>query len=188
MTYNPRKAAQTIAYLTIKNGRAPINVMKAIKLVYLADRESVRRFGFPIQDEVRVSMPHGPVNSRTYEFISGVSNPDEFGWSDFLCDQSNYRVSLANDAINVESLDELSEADINVLDGIWVQFGKMDQWALRDWTHDPGNVPEWEDPGATSKEIPMVRLMRAVGVENPAQQAELVQDYSNIDNLLERLS
>ena len=39
MTYDPRKAAQTIAYLTVKNGRTPLNILKAVKLVYLADRE-----------------------------------------------------------------------------------------------------------------------------------------------------
>jgi uncharacterized phage-associated protein len=188
MTYNPRKAAQTIAYFAIKNGRSPINVLKAIKLLYLADRESIRRFGFPIQDEVRVSMPHGPVNSSTYEYICGVRNPDECGWSDFLRDRSNHRISLANDAIGPDSLDELSEADISVLDGVWDQFGPMDQWTLRDWTHNPSNVPEWEDPGNSSREIPLVRMMRALGVADPERQAELVQDFGDIDRLLLRLS
>ena len=66
MSYDPRKAAQTIAYFSIKNGGKPLHVVRAVKLVYLADRESTARSGFPIQDETRVSMRHGPVNSSTY--------------------------------------------------------------------------------------------------------------------------
>lgn len=188
MTYNPRKAAQTIAYLTLKNDSQPLHVIKAIKLVYLADRESVRLYGFPIQDEVRVSMRHGPVNSSTYEYICGENNPDEFGWSDFLRDRSDHRISLAHDGVTFDVLDELSDADTVVLDQVWGNFGKMGEWELRDWTHNPKNVPEWENPGNSSKEIPMVRLMRAVGVHDPDQQAELVQDYQDIDRLLVRLS
>jgi len=188
MPYNPRKAAQTIAYFAIKNNPAPINVLRAIKLVYLADRESVKKSGFPIQDEVRVSMPHGPVNSETYAFVCGEKNPDECGWSEFLCDRENYTISLANDGVDVKALDELSDADIGVLDQVWKTFGGMDQWALRNWTHDSKNIPEWEDPGSSSKEIPLVRMMRAVGVEDPEQQAKIVQDYSEIDQLFARLS
>lgn len=188
MAYNPRKAAQTIAYFAIKNGREPLNVLKAIKLVYLADRESIRRFGFPIQDEVRVSMPHGPVNSSTLNYASGFKNPNNCGWSDFLRDRENYELSLAHDGVCVNSLDELSDAELSVLDAVWAQFGAMNQWQLRDWTHDPKNVPEWEDPGESSEPIPLVRMMRAVGVEAPEDQAILVQDFSDIDNLLNRLS
>lgn len=176
MTYDPRKAAQTIAYLTIKNGRNPLNVVKAVKLVYLADRESVRRSGFPIQDEPRVSMKHGPVNSNTYAFINGEGDcdPSLCGWSDHLQDRANHRIGLADRDIAVEDLDELSDAELAVLDDVWDQFGAMTQWQLVDWTHQADNVPEWEDPGSTSTIIPLERLMRALGVSEAAQQSALV--------------
>ena len=65
MTYEPKKAAQLIAYLILKSGQDRLYVLKTIKLVYLVDRESIKRFGFPVLDEKRCSMPHGPVNSMT---------------------------------------------------------------------------------------------------------------------------
>jgi len=42
MGYNARKAAETIAYFIIKSETHQIKVLKAIKLVYLADRESLK--------------------------------------------------------------------------------------------------------------------------------------------------
>jgi len=116
MSYDPRKAAQTIAYLTVKNGRRPLNVIMAVKLVYLADRESVRCHGFPIQDE-DYSMPHGLVNTMTYQFIKGEIHPDQTkGWSEFLKDCANHCIGLSDPAIDPNDLDELSEADIAILD------------------------------------------------------------------------
>lgn len=187
MSYEPRKAAQTIAYLAIKNGRHPLNVMKAVKLVYLADRESVRRHGFPIQDEPRASMMHGPVNSETYRFINGEKDPSQCGWAEHLNDRENHRVGLRNRDVTIEELDELSDADIASLDAVWDQFGQMDQWQLRDWTHAPNNVPEWEDPGSTSTSIPLERLMRALNVENAAQQAAAVESLGLAKSVLKSL-
>lgn len=187
MLYEPRKAAQTIAYLAMKNGKHPLNVVKAVKLVYLADRESVARSGFPIQDEPRVSMKHGPVNSYTYSFINGEYDLARHGWSDFLTDRSNHRIGLAKHDLEIEDLDELSEADLQVLDDIWEKFGGFDQWQLVDWTHQPNNIPEWEDPGSSSYEIPVERMMRALGIEDAAAQANTLRSLNYSKNLVKSL-
>lgn len=60
MSYNAGKAAQTIAYFILHDESADLSVLKAANLVYFADRESIKSFGFPIQDEPRCSMQHGP--------------------------------------------------------------------------------------------------------------------------------
>ena len=188
MAYDPHKAAQTIAYLIIKNGRNPLNILKTIKLVYLADRESVRRHGFPIQDEPHYSLPHGPVNSTTYEFIKGEVHPDRAaGWSDVLTDRSDHRIGLRDQNIDAADLEELSDADTSILDSVWKQFGGMDQWQLRDWTHDPHNVPEWEDPNGSSQLIPLRRMMDALGIQNAASQEEAVQDSRHASEFLKAL-
>lgn len=187
MSYEPRKAAQTIAYFAIKNGRKPLHVVKAVKLVYLADRESLATSGFPIQDETRVSMKHGPVNSSTYSFINGDYDPNYCGWAEFLNDRSNHRVGLANGELSDDDLDELSDAEIQVLDSIWEKFGHMNQWDLRDWTHDPNNIPEWEDPGNTSLEIPLERIMHSLSVEHAHAHAETVRSLNFAKSLVKSL-
>ncbi|PKP68988.1 MAG: hypothetical protein CVT82_13270 [Alphaproteobacteria bacterium HGW-Alphaproteobacteria-4] len=187
MPYDPRKAAQTIAYFAMKNGRKPLNIVKAVKLVYLADRESVLKTGFPIQDEPRVSMKHGPVNSMTYSFINGEYDPIQCGWSDFLSDRSNHRISLARADLSVDDLDELSEADIQSLDEVWEKFGHLNQWDLVNWTHQTKNVPEWENPGDSSYEIPVERMMRALSVQDAAEQAELVKSLEYAKSIVKSL-
>lgn len=42
MSYEPRKAAQLIVYLILKSGGPALNVLKAVKLVYMIDRESIK--------------------------------------------------------------------------------------------------------------------------------------------------
>ena len=92
-------------------------------------------------------MPHGPVNTTTYEFLKGEVHPDQAaGWREFLLDRSDHRIGLENENIDPDDLDELSDADIAVLDAVWDQFGGVNQWQLRDWTRDPHNVPEWGRP------------------------------------------
>ncbi|MCK8779102.1 Panacea domain-containing protein [Rhizobium sp. NTR19] len=185
MSYEPRKAAQLIASLILKTGGHSLNVLKAVKLVYLVDRESIKRYGFPVLEENRVSMPHGPVNSSTYSHINGEYDLDECGWSDFLEDRAQHRIALTDSRITVDDLDELSDADLACVDAVWETFGAMDQWQLRDWTHDPKNVPEWEDPNGGSAVIPMQRILNSVGVENADEFLQLSDSFKAIDRAFE---
>lgn len=187
MSYDPRKAAQTIAYFSMKNGSNPLHIVKAVKLVYLADRKSISQSGFPIQDETRVSMKHGPVNSTTYSFINGEYDPTNCGWADYLSDRANHRVGLANSELSVDDLDELSDAEIQVLDDVWEKFGQMSEWNLRDWTHDPDNLPEWEDPGNSSFEIPLERMMHSLAIEEANAQADIVKSLGYARQLVKSL-
>lgn len=187
MAYNARKAAQTIAFFAMKNGAQPLAVIKSMKLVYLADRESIRRFGFPIQDEDRVSMKHGPVNSETYSMINGECDPAITGWSEFLRDREDHNLSLARPDLTEYDLDELSDADIEVLNAVWDRFGHMSKWQLRDWTHVQANLPEWENPGSSSWLIPLERMMAHLDVPNVEEQASTVRDFDRIDSLFQTL-
>jgi uncharacterized phage-associated protein len=185
--YNPVKAAQVIAYLACKEPGKTLDVLKAIKLVYLADRESIAKFGAPILDERRVSMPHGPVNSQTYSHINGEHDLDACGWSAYLEDRANHQLAV-KEGVSDDDLDELSEADIQCLDAVWGKFGHMGKWQLRDWTHEKVNVPEWEDPHGSSEPIPLERIMTMVGIESAAAQAALVEDHNKISRLLKQLA
>jgi len=185
-SYNARKAAQVIAYLAMKGKAACLPVLKAVKLVYLADRESLARFGFPILEEQHVSMPQGPVNSSSYSHINGEEDLDACGWSDFLQARADNEIAAAP-GVSVDDLDELSEADIECLDKVWDRFGGMTKWQIRDWTHDRGNVPEWEDPNGSSRPIPLERILSYLQVPNADAQAEVISEYRRLDRVFEAL-
>ncbi len=73
--YNARKAAQVAAFFALSEG-GKINVLKLVKLIYLADRSAMEAFEAPILNDKFVSMDHGPVNSITLNLINGLG--DEF--------------------------------------------------------------------------------------------------------------
>lgn len=159
--FNARKAAQVAAFFAIK-GDGRINVLKLTKLIYLADRKHIEKYDYPIVDDQLVSMPHGPVDSQTFRYINGqdVGN----GWDEFISEKKKHIVRLAR-PISVDALDELSDAEIETLQEIWLSFGSMDQYTLRDWTHN--NCPEWEDPQGSSYPIPYKRVFRCLDKKNP---------------------
>lgn len=181
MGYQPKKAAQLIAALILKGQGASINVLKAVKLVYLVDRESIRQTGFPVLDEDRYSMPLGPVNSLTYRHINGEYDLEACGWADVLQDKANHNMALARRDMTLDDLEELSEADLSCVDEVWNKFGHMDQWQLVEWTHNPENVPEWEDPNGGSNKIPYRRILQALGVENADELEEAQIAQNKID-------
>jgi uncharacterized phage-associated protein len=185
--FNARKSAQVIAYFALKNHSRTIPVLKAVKLVYISDRESIKYYGYPILDEDRVSMKHGPVNSETYSHINGEHDLSKCGWSDFLETPKNYEIK-AVERISASDLDELSAAEMAILDSVWERFKLMDRWTIRDWTHVRANIPEWEDPGNTSVLIPIERIMSAVGLTAVEENADLLSDHEAIDRVFASLA
>jgi uncharacterized phage-associated protein len=164
------KAAHVAAWFLARAG-GRMNVLKLMKLMYLAERESYREHGEPIIGDRLVSMPHGPVLSMTYSYTSGQADPSPTGWDAWIADREQHDVVLARRLDDPErDLDRLSDADIAVLERIWDDFGALSQYALRDWTHD--HCGEWTDPDGSSLPIELPRLFAALGY-SPAQAEEL---------------
>ena len=136
-----------------------------MRLLYLADREAVRAFGLPISGDRFVSMPHGPVLSMTLNLMDGDVESKAGGWEEWVSDKENHELSLRK-AFVPEDLDELSQAEMAVLDSVWRQFGAMDKWEIRDWTHQ--HCPEWKDPQGSSNPISYKSLARALGFDEAA--------------------
>jgi uncharacterized phage-associated protein len=179
--FNARKAAQVAAYFCREAG-GTIPVLKLVKLIYLSDRESMLRTGFPITNDNFVSMTHGPVNSSTLDLISG--NAEAPSWSDLISDRANHMVSLARETNDLD-IDELSELDVDVLSAVWKTFGGMTKWQIRDWTHD--NCPEWEDPEGSCQPIPPARILKYLKVEGADEIAAEIAAYRKIDSVFESL-
>lgn len=178
--YNTRKAAQVVAFFANLEGK-DISVLKATKLVYLADRESMQKYGYPMLNDRFVSMPHGPVNSITYGHIAGTSEPaDE--WDEFLSARAGNTIGLSK-SIEDDDLDELSDAELEGLHAVWAQFGGMTAWNLRNWTHE--NCPEWEDPDGGAETIPHKRVLKFLGHSNADELAGEIKIERRLESLFE---
>lgn len=174
--YDVATAAQVAAYFVLKSG-GRINVLKLSKLLYLAEREYMNRFDEPMFYDRLCSMPDGPVASITLNLINGEF--DDARWSAFVGVRERYDVPL-RDGVSEDSLDHLSKADRALLDRIWELFGGYDRYALRDWTHQSQNIPEWKDPAGSSRPIEHEDVFRLLGKENPKELAGSVEERRSL--------
>ncbi|HVS27134.1 MAG TPA: Panacea domain-containing protein [Burkholderiales bacterium] len=160
--------------------------LKLMKLLYLADRESMKRHGHPISGDRYVSMDHGPVLSNTLNLINGAVKFQERGWDHWIADKADYAVSLRRRATR-EVLDELSNADIDVLRDVFAKFGKVNQWDLVKYIHR--YCREWQDPNGSSIPISYEEIFKALG-RSPAEARKLgarVEQQRHIDKLFASL-
>ena len=160
--------------------------LKLLKLLYLADRESMKRHGHPISGDSYVSMDHGPVLSRTFNLIKGAGQFEDRGWGHWIADEANYVVSLRHKASR-DALDELSEADVDVLNDVHAKFGRMKPWDLVDYVHR--YCREWQDPAGSSMPIPYEAVFKALG-RSPAEAKKLaarIEREHRIDKVFARL-
>ena len=152
--FDERKTTAAAAYLLDKaSGKMPY--IKLIKLLYLADRESWRRYDRPITGDRYVSMKFGPVLSTTYDLIRREDPEGGSPWSKTIV-TSGYEAKLQGSA----DLGPLSDVEIEILDEVYQFTEKMDRWRLCDLTH---SFSEWKDPEGSSTSIPPEEILKALG-------------------------
>ena len=177
--FNEKKATQAAAHLLrLRGGR--MSYMKLIKLLYLADREALLRWGRTISTDRYVSMDRGPVLSRVLDLATDGEDPGTPSiWASSITEPSNYEVELRGDAGD----DELSEAEIQLLDQVFAKHGKMSRWELVKFTH---TLPEWIDPRGSAIAISYRDILKAGGksdLEIAAVEEEL-SELAETDLLL----
>ena len=160
------KAAQAAAFLLHKaDGELPL--LKLMKLMYLAERLSLQRYGDTITGDAFASLPHGPVLSMTLDHMNGAQRSVEGGWATWIADRAEHSLALRDQSMvrsPEEDLLALSETDLECLGEVWKEFGHWDKYKLRDYTHSNA-CPEWEDPKGSSRPIPVSRMLKAVGYQ-----------------------
>lgn len=177
--YKERKAAQVAAFFAVKeNGR--INVLKLAKLLYLAERVSMERFDEPMFFDKLVSMDHGPVTSISLNQMNGLSQSTD--WDEYISGRREYDI-VAVRGLELNRLDELSRADLKILNDLWDEFGAMDRYQIRDWTHS--NCPEWENPHGSSEPIPHDRVFKFLGKQHADLLSDAVHAYRAKAKMLE---
>ena len=167
-----RKAAQVVAYFAARAG-GRINILKATKLLYLSDRESMAQRDHPITNDSYVSMPFGPVNSCAYNYMNGAAPVRQEDWLEFIGPRSKNDL-IASQSIDIPAdLDELSRGDIRIMSEIWENFEDTDRFDLAEWTHK--FCPEWRNPGKSSIPIDLATIFRKLEKDDPIGLAEDLQ-------------
>lgn len=150
--YSEEKITEMAAYLLNKEGGS-MPYIKLLKLLYLAEREAMARWGESMSGDNFVSMPHGPVLSQTYDLIKGGSGI----WASRIKDEANHIVSLRE----LFDFQETSPAILKILDETYFKYGRMGWREIVKFTHD--NCPEWRDPQGSSYPITPKAILIAMG-------------------------
>ncbi|MBI4024176.1 MAG: SocA family protein [Verrucomicrobia bacterium] len=172
ISFNETKATQTAAYLLQLRG-GTMSYMKLIKLLYIVDREALLRWGRTVTTDCHVSMDRGPVLSQTLDLITDEARPDRSSvWTQHISEPDHYQVRLLKDA----GLDELSKAEVALLDEVFEKFGAMNRWKLVDLAHA---FPEWQDPQGGAIPITYRDILKAGGKTD----LEIAAIEDELDNL-----
>lgn len=141
MHFDYRKNVQLLTYLAQKEWWL-ISYMKALKLIFFADKYFLRNYGRTISWDSYAAMKHWPVAMNTYQIIQDIdiskeeSSFDNVYIKEYL-EKHNYDIANRK----APNLDFLAKREIQVLDMIYNSFGKYNKWELVNKTHD---YTEWK--------------------------------------------
>ncbi len=153
LTFKYETATQALNYLAAKSG-GTINKLKALKLIFFADRFHVRKYGRPVTGDEYLAMTYGPVASSVKDIaeMSGFLDSKVARYAKHYIKPVNkygFRSIAAVDS------DQLSESDIEALDFAWNNFSKFGKYELAEITHA---YPEWNRHESAVKHFGNVRM------------------------------
>lgn len=151
------KAAQVAHFFITREG-SEIEILKLVKLIYLADRLSLEKRRIPVVGGSFYSLKHGPVTSEVLDLINDGTREGDSPWELLISDRANHLVATARVLLEY---DALSASELRVLEEVWQKFGAQDKWDLVRWTHQ--HCEEWSDPCGGRMEISTRKLAESFG-------------------------
>lgn len=165
--FGTRKIVEAIATLLRSEGSRRMGCLRLLKLLYIADRESLRETGRPIVGTKPVAMDYGPLHSEAYDLIKGAHWGAET-WAQFI-QKDGHEVELTDDP----GVLTLSRYEIDTLTETARKYRDTEDFDLAALTH---TFPEWKANWreGTSRPIPMEDIIEAVG--RSGEREEILQD------------
>lgn len=183
------KIIQITDYMIKKFGN-PVNYTKLIKMLYIADKESLRLYGSTISNDKHCSLPRGPILSNLYYLIQDkaqgdITEEELYYWKTFF-QTDGYKLKHVKS--NDLSYTKLCKADKKVLDSIFDEFKDKDFTELIQLTHNKSIFPEvkWEEAEAATspegKSIPITieDILKSVGASE--EEIEII----TIENITQK--
>lgn len=129
------KIVQALNYFALKEKGAKISKMKAYKLIWLADRYHLRKYGRTITHDKYCALPYGLVPSLAMNIIDNDLCKDIVEKVEDRKNEYKYFKSCSPVDINV-----FSKTDLEVFDLIHKEYGNYSAYKLSNISH---RSPEW---------------------------------------------
>ncbi len=123
--FDPEKATEALLYVAARTGG---DMYVTLKLLYLADKCHLHRFGRFIFGDQYYALPHGPVPDGAYGIVKRARQPE--GALSFKLVGNQIVPSREADA------DAFSASDLECLDEAIRDFGRLSFSEIKQLTHD----------------------------------------------------
>jgi len=178
-SFNYKKAVQALLFFSLHEKNKSINKVKAIKLLFFAERFHVRKFGRMITNDSFWAMKMGPVPSGAKNLIDKSEYMHENGkdYFSFYLSKTDSNFITARQPFNDEVF---SESDIEALQFAWDKFGHLSYSEIVSVSH---KYPEWFkysskiEKGKQGRE----KIHLTDFLDNPAENIEMCYDLTEED-------
>jgi uncharacterized phage-associated protein len=177
--YDIEKTIAAVAYL-MQQEHGKLDMFVSIKMLYLADKNAFVSWGKSITGDTFVSMPRGPVLSKTYNLFKGTGTAkDRREWNSYFSETVNNSIRLLKPA----NIDKLSEEEMEVLEKARLEVNSCAPWDVAKWLHE--SCPEWTDPNGSSRPIDPAVILRNAG--RTEDEIKMIKESTDTFNRLEEV-
>lgn len=159
------KMIQAVGLVLGLQANRRMNYTKLIKLLYLADRESIKETGEPITGDTIFALKSGPILSLLTDLVRGKRHSRD--WSRYFCTNGHDLVMVSD-----PGQDSLCDYEHDKLQELNHRYRNYDYSAMIGLTH---KLPEYKKNEVTSgrKRIALADVLEALGI---ADQAEVIEE------------
>lgn len=165
------KIKATLLYIAGKyeNG---VDYIKLFKLLYLAQKAHLSKYGRPIVNDDFYAMKAGPAPSIMYNICKvadGERSEECLENAARSIAVETKKMSRGNDVKHVKvcevpDMDELSTSDIECIDEVYTKYGKLSSSKLSTITHDSAWKKNWDEAKAEGQRISLLDIALAADV------------------------
>jgi len=135
-TFDHEKTTEVLLYIASNLPDDNATLYPALKILYLADRLHLSRYGRFISGDSYVAMIHGPVPSGAYDIVKAARGDGACADEHVLNSLSVDRVSGRISALRAPNLGLFSESDIECLDLTLKEHGNKKFPQMKEISHD----------------------------------------------------
>jgi uncharacterized phage-associated protein len=128
------KTVQALNFFLNQEPSRTMDKMKLLKLLWLADRSTLRNYGYSITNDDYYAMRFGSIGTSTKDILD---NDEDRPYIDEYIEVLSDRNIKSKKAIK---FDEFSETDLSTLKMVWAVYGTWTSAELSTYSH---KFPEW---------------------------------------------
>lgn len=161
--FNAKRAIEAAAYLLHLSGRR-MKMLGLVKMLYIGDRESIRKAGLPIVGDNDFALEQGPIQGSFVDMAMGSSHIHESIrdlWLETATRPKN-KYSWVDLKVTPDFPWELSEEDMGILKDVYEENKGLTLPELIEKTHQFEEWKKWETSGSKSLPISSDEIVDAL--------------------------